>query len=255
MSVFEAYARYYDLLYRDKQYANEAEYVRRLIASHVAQPRVIVELGCGTGAHAEHLAADGFELHGIDMSEWMLDRALARRASLPDDVKARLHFSRGDVRSACLNVNADAVISLFHVVSYQSENEDLQETFNTARRHLRSGGVFLFDVWYGPAVLTDRPAVRVKELEDDEVKITRTAEPSLDPQRNLVDVRYRIVARDKRSDRCSETIETHRMRYLFSPEVSLLAEQAGLRLVDAHEWMTGRTPGFDTWSVCFVCKA
>jgi hypothetical protein len=34
MSVFAAYSRYYDLLYRDKDYAAEARYVHELVQRH-----------------------------------------------------------------------------------------------------------------------------------------------------------------------------------------------------------------------------
>lgn len=255
MSVFGNYARYYDLLYRDKPYKDEADYIHKLVLTHVPAAHVLVELGCGTGIHAEHLANAGMEVHGADLSEWMLERAAARRATLAGGVAKLLHFSHGDVRDVRLGVRADAVISLFHVMSYQSENADLQAMFATAREHLKPGGVFIFDVWYGPAVLSDRPAVRVKELEDDELKITRIAQPVLHPDRNLVDVNYRIIACEKGTGNYSETSETHRMRYLFSPEVELLAMQAGFAVIDSHEWMSGRKPGFDTWGVCFVCWA
>lgn len=255
MTVFAAYAHYYDLLYRDKPYEEEAAYIRRLIESHIPNAQVVMELGCGTGGHAEHLARSGLKVSGVDLSEWMLERATKRRLALPSDIARRLSFSRADVRHVRLQVRADAVISLFHVVSYQSNNSDLQAMFDTAREHLRPGGVFIFDVWYGPAVLTVRPSARVKELEDDEVEITRTAEPTLYPNRNLVDVHYRIVAREKRTGFCSETTEVHRMRYLFWPEVEIFATQSGFTVIDAHEWMTGRAPDCDTWGVCFVCRA
>lgn len=255
MSVFAGYAQYYDLLYRDKPYREEADYIRRLILSHVPDAHTLVELGCGTGAHAEYLARAGMDVSGADLSEWMLERAAARCAGLPDDVAQRLRFTRGDVRDIRLGVRADAVISLFHVMSYQSENTDLQAMFATAYEHLRPGGVFIFDVWYGPAVLTDRPMIRVKDLEDDKVKITRIALPTLHPSRNLVDVQYRIIACEKKTGQCSETVETHRMRFLFSPEIESLAIQAGFAVIDAHEWMSGRSPGFDTWGVCFVVRA
>lgn len=253
--VFDAYARYYDLLYQDKGYAAEAAYVASHIRKHVPQVKRILELGCGTGAHAEHLARIGYHVHGVDMSEAMLDRAMVRKATLPSEMATVLSFELGDVRTVRTGETYDTVISLFHVVSYQSENEDLQAMFATAREHLRAGGVFIFDAWYGPAVLADRPVVRVKELEDDDVRITRIAQPTLHPNRNLVDVHYRIIACEKKTGKYSETEETHRMRYLFAPEVELLARQAGFGVVDAREWMSGRVPGFDTWGVCFVCRA
>lgn len=255
MSVFGNYARYYDLLYRDKPYKEEADYIRGLIQKHAPGAHVLVELGCGTGIHAEHLANAGMEVHGVDLSEWMLEQAEARRATLAEAVAGRLLFSHGDVRDVRLGVKSDAVISLFHVMSYQVENTDLLAMFDTAREHLRPGGVFIFDAWYGPAVLTDRPVVRVKVLEDDELKITRIAQPVLHPDRNLVEVHYHIIACDKKVGGYSETDEIHHMRYLFSPEVESFAVQAGFSIVDSHEWMGGRRPGCDTWGVCFVCRA
>ena len=43
MMPFGAYARYYDLLYRDKNYAGEAEYVARTIRSAVPDACNILE--------------------------------------------------------------------------------------------------------------------------------------------------------------------------------------------------------------------
>src|SRR5207249_2737003 len=93
-----AYARYYDLLYRDKDYAAESEYVASHIRRHAPQAKRILELGCGTGAHAEHLARMGYSVHGVDQSTIMLARAEARKAKLPAEVRERLSFGEGDVR-------------------------------------------------------------------------------------------------------------------------------------------------------------
>ena len=61
MPNFRRYSAYYDLLYRDKDYAAEAEYVARLIRSTLPEARRILELGSGTGRHGCLLAAMGFE--------------------------------------------------------------------------------------------------------------------------------------------------------------------------------------------------
>lgn len=255
MSVFKDYARYYDLLYRDKPYQQEADYVHDLVLAQLPRARSVVELGCGTGVHAEYLARRGMQVDAVDMSEWMLGRAQSRRTRLPSELAERLRFSTGDVRTVRLGVRADVVVSLFHVMSYQCENADVAATFATACEHLQPGGVFIFDVWYGPAVLAQRPSVRVKTFEDDAMQFTRIAEPILYPERNVVDVQYRILATHKAGGTLAETRETHRMRYFFSPEIEYFAAQAGMRVVSSHEWMTSRQPSFDTWGVCFICRA
>ena len=253
MDVFGNYAHYYDLIYRDKDYEKEANFVHGLIQKYSPNARTILELGCGTGRHAELLASKGYKVLGIDMSREMLESANRRLNNLEKkEQRSKLSFDQGDIRTYRIDHRFDVVISLFHVMSYQTTNKDLQDVLKTAKVHLKSGGIFIFDCWYGPAVLTDRPVVRVKRLEDDAMQVTRIAEPETHPNENGVDVHYQIFIKNKETGAIEEFKETHRMRYLFKPEIDLLFEQAGFEFVDSFEWMTGRKPGFNTWSVCFV---
>jgi SAM-dependent methyltransferase len=219
--VFDAYAHYYDLLYRDKDYAGEAEYVASLIRERAPHAKRILELGCGTGAHAEHLARMGYFVHGIDQSKEMLSRFEARKASLSSDIASRLSFSHGDIRTVRMGESYDAIISLFHVMSYQTSNADLHAAFETASIHLHPDGLFLFDFWYGSAVLTQKPEVRVKRLEDDKIKVIRIAEPVMHVNENLIDVNYTVYIEEKLTGKTKLLSETHQMRYLFLPELAL----------------------------------
>jgi len=252
MSLFGAYSGYYDLLYRDKDYAAEARYVAELIATHAPGARTILELGCGTGAHAAELAAIGYSVFGVDMSEGMLAAAATRASRLGPDVSGRLTFSAGDVRTVRLGRKFDSVISLFHVMSYQASNADLASAFATARDHLSPGGVFVFDCWYGPAVLTQKPAVAVKRLGDGVISVLRIAEPVMHATENIVDVNYTVHVTEHGTGKTEALTETHRMRYLFTPEIETALAAAGMTLIESREWMSPCEPGFDSWSACFV---
>lgn len=248
MTAFGAYSRYYDLLYRDKAYGDEAAHIASLIRAQAPDAGTLLELGCGTGGHAVKLAEHGFAVHGVDLSETML--AVAKRHET-----AKLSFELGDARKVRLGRTFDAVISVFHVMSYQTSNPDLAAAFATARAHLAAGGVFVFDCWYGPAVLTDRPVVRVREIADDHVEVTRIAEPVMHAEDNIVDVNYHVFLRDKHTDQRTELRETHRMRYLFSPEVAQFLASAGFDIVSAREWLTGAPLSYRSWNACFVARA
>lgn len=252
MSVFSNYARYYDLLYRDKDYVCEADYVHRLLQRYAPHTKTILELGCGTGHHATLLAQKAYEIHGIDFSQDMLKVANQRLAQMPEELARKLSFTQGDVRNYRTERCFDAVISLFHVMSYQTSNTDLHAAFETAKTHLKPKGVFIFDCWYGPAVLTEQPSVRIKRLEDDVIRVTRLAEPLMYPNDNQVKVNYDVFVQDKKTGAVEKTHETHLMRYLFTPEVDGLFAAQDMARVGAEEWLTGKAPGFDTWSVCFV---
>jgi SAM-dependent methyltransferase len=252
MTVFDGYARYYDLLYRDKDYEREARYVHEVIQKHCTGASTLMEMGCGTGGHAVHLASLGYQLHGIDQSRSMLDEAVQRANSLPPAAFSRLQFHQGDIREVRLGEQFDAVIALFHVISYLPTTQDQEAAIATACHHLKAGGILFFDAWYGPAVLTDRPTVRIKRMADDRTEVLRIAEPALHVNDNIVDVNYEVYVRDRQTDQVAVLQETHRMRYLFKPEVERLFGSCGFQLLDCFEWMTGRPPGCDTWGVCFV---
>lgn len=254
MTPFQIYSDYYDLLYQDKDYEAEADFIHSLLTRHHNNPQKILELGCGTGKHATILGRKGLSVVGIDRSKSMLENAAASRANLPKDLADRLQFERGDIRDFRIDRKFDAVLSLFHVFSYQTSNEDLKGAFETAQVHLAPGGILIFDCWYGPAVLTDRPVKRTKRLENELIEVTRNAEPVLHPDKNRVDVNYKIQITQKGSGAVEELEETHQMRYLFTPEIELFAGHAGFEVIDTMEWMTGNDPGFDTWGVCFVCR-
>lgn len=254
MTTFDHYSAYYDLLYRDKNYDAEASFVKNLLEAYAPTARSILELGCGTGLHAQRLATGGYDVHGIDLSASMLDIARTRQSEGDAVAAGRTSFALGDVRTYSAGRRFDAVVSLFHVMSYQTSNEDLIAALKTVAAHLEDGGTFIFDFWFGPAVLTQKPEVRVKRIESDTISVVRIAEPELHYARSVCDVNYTVFVSEKQTGSVQVVTEKHAMRYLFLPELQLLADQVGLTLLDSFEWMTKHEPDKNTWSVCVVMR-
>jgi SAM-dependent methyltransferase len=248
--TFNAYAVYYDLLYRDKDYQSEAAFVKSLLDKNsIRSDARILELGCGTGKHAFCFASLGYRVDGIDLSPTMIEAAVMQT---PDEMKTSVSFSVGDVRDVVFGRSFDAVVSLFHVASYQTTNSDLQNMFASASRHLDTNGVFIFDCWYGPAVLFERPEARTKTMSSDDYEVIRSAVPVIDVNRNCVEVQYSMRVRDKKDSSVAEIKESHCMRYLFLPEVELILEAQGMRLVDSVEWGTSADLSQGSWYATFV---
>jgi SAM-dependent methyltransferase len=252
MSTFDLYAAYYDLLYRDKDYRAESEYVASLLPEST---KSVLELGCGTGGHAVVLAERGWRVDGIDLSVSMVERANARRAAAPPALRERLSFTAGDVRTHRRGGRHDAVVSLFHVMSYQTSNDDLVAAFATARAHVEPGGVFVFDFWHGPGVLSDRPRHVVKEVADDRISVRRTTTPTMHVEANRVDVRFDVEIRAADRSAVRDVVELHPMRYLFLPEIDLVAAQTGFQRSASFAWMKREAPGDRDWYACVALTA
>ena len=92
---------------------------------------------------------------------------------------------------------------------------------------------------HGPAVLSQGPSERVKEVADERYRVRRTAQPELDTNRNTVKVVYQMECEDRQSGKTVRFSEEHLMRYLFPTEVDLLAESCELRRVRTEEFLTG----------------
>ncbi|MCA9565942.1 MAG: class I SAM-dependent methyltransferase, partial [Myxococcales bacterium] len=123
MSVFSAYSEVYDALYHGKDYEGEADWVLQRLRAQGPKPASLLELGSGTGKHAVFWAGQGVQVEGIDQSPEMVAHA-NERAAASEEVAGRVTFEVGDVRSVPPGPPVDAVVSLFHVWSYQTANED-----------------------------------------------------------------------------------------------------------------------------------
>jgi SAM-dependent methyltransferase len=248
MSVFNDYSNYYDLLYSDKDYQAEADYIDHLIQKNNPGSKTILNLGCGTGKHDFLLAEKGYTITAIDLSPTMIEIAKA------NNVSANINFLENDVRDFHVETKFDAVISLFHVMSYQTENKDLSLAFQTAQKHLKSDGVFIFDCWYGPGVLADPPKHKTKEVENENLRIFRKTSPIMHEEQNCVDVVFDITITDKQSSQEFKLSELHKMRYLFVPEIENIANQTNLKLLEFSKWMSNQKPQRGDWYIVNILK-
>lgn len=246
------YAESYDRIYAEKDYERECDFIEQAHRRFgEGTLRTIIDLGCGTGAHAVPLARRGYSVTGVDRSSEMLRIAgeKIRRAG------ASVDLHRADVRAFRNDRRYDMALFMFAVLGYQTGNEDVSAALRTAREHLRPAGLLSFDVWYGPAVLTQGPTERLRTIPTTTGEVIRAVTPELHVDRNVVDVRIRTWRVDER--RLVESgDEIHPMRYFFLPELDLFLKAAGfepLAFVGFPNIDAPVTPS--TWTIGCVARA
>ena len=249
MTVFgPEYAGAYDALYQDKDYAAECDLVERVFREYAEIPiQRVLDLGCGTGRHTALFANRGYEVVGVDRSPEMLHLA---------QPGAHARFVQGDITTLQLGEQFDAVLIMFAVLGYLTENASVEAALNAARRHLRPGGLLFADVWYGPAVLAQRPSERVKVIDTpDGDTLIRVASSRLDVRRSLCTVEYRLW-RLRGDNVCGRGREQHVMRYFFEPELESLLARAGLGVQHFGAFPNfDDEPGEHSWNIAFVACA
>jgi SAM-dependent methyltransferase len=246
-----AYASIYDAMYAEKDYRREVDVIIDAFTRYAdGAVRSVLDLGCGTGNHALLLAARGLSVTGVDLSAQMLE--IAREKA--DRAGADICFVGGDVRYVDAHGPYDAALLMFAVLGYQHTNADVRATFANIRRHLRPGGLLIFDAWYGADVLADPPADRTRIVETMRGAIERRASSEMDVRRHLCTVRYELAP----AFGCDAeaAVETHVVRYFFPMELEMYLESCGFRLLrmsDASD--PEREPDERTWNVHVVAQA
>lgn len=250
MEEFQDYAYYYNSFYKDKDYKGEVEIVEQLIHKWGGEePHYILNLGCGTGRHDIEFAKKGYSVTGIDLSPQMVE--VAKRNS---GKGVAIGYEVADIRNYTAKRSYDVVASLFHVMSYQNSNKDITDAFCTAANAVKEDGIFVFDLWYGPGVLSDKPAVRFKTVEDDECVLYRIAVPIMHVEENVVDVNYQIFITDKKTGYVRLIKEVHKMRYFFVPELRAYLQNAGFELLECLDSNTLQNADFHSWTAICVAR-
>jgi SAM-dependent methyltransferase len=133
------FAEVYDLLYGSKKdYAGEAEVIRELIKARLPGARSLLDVGCGTGEHLKHLAAN-FDVAGVEASLGMIQVAWRKLPWAP--------IWRADMRAFELGRTFDVVCSMYGCVGYLNNVIELEAAMQRMAAHTRPGGLVIFEPW------------------------------------------------------------------------------------------------------------
>jgi SAM-dependent methyltransferase len=251
MDVFKSYANYYDLLYEDKNYEEECDFIEEALKKYSGvKVASILELGSGTGGHAIPLAKRKYQITGIDASEGMLNRARQKAGLLG----LKMDLQLCDIRNFEFGRKFDAIICMFAVLNYITQTSDIVKTLLNVKKHLNKGGLFIIDIWNGLAVMRILPSTRVKIIERDKTKIIRTVEPELDAVNHLCHNHYTMLVLEK--DRVVEEIkETHVIRYFFPQEIKYYLEQTGFEVLKMCEFPKMDGPvNENVWNIAVISR-
>ncbi|HEY7105445.1 MAG TPA: class I SAM-dependent methyltransferase [Acidimicrobiia bacterium] len=201
---YGAAARAYDLFYRTKDYAGEVDEIVELVDARVPGAQSVLDVGCGTGAHLEHLATRYERAEGIEASPRMIEEATIARPGL-------LVYP-GDMRTFRVRDRYDVVTCLFSAIGYMTTVEDLDHAIANMAEHLREPGLLVVEGWVERDHWDEHHrAVAQAEIADD-IVATRVILSGRDGDVSTLDMHYVFATLDGVTD----VQERHRLG-LFTP--------------------------------------
>lgn len=216
MGAYEHSADFYDLLYSaGKDYGREAEHISELIRARSPDARTVLDVGCGTGAHARALLDLGYEVDGIDVEADFV--ALASK-KCPEG-----RFWTADMRTMEVDEPYDAVTCLFSSIGYVVTVDALEQAVQRMTQALRPGGVLLVDPWFAPDEM-DHGHVVVLHAEDGERSVVRMSRTAIEGTVSRLEFEYLVGTREGLERRS----ESHELGLFTVEQMTAAFERAGL---------------------------
>jgi SAM-dependent methyltransferase len=226
--MFDASAEYYDLLYSTfKDYAAETAAIAALLRRLNPDCRMVLDVACGTGEHAKRLAADGFDVDGLDLSAAFVTIA---RAKHPPG-----RFFVGDMSDFHLTRRYDAIVCLFSSIGYLRTLDRVETALGCFGEHLAPGGVIVVEPWFPPGVLDTTRVFRNSAVAAG-VRIDRAAHNEIDGRISRLHFDYTIT--DGAGTR--HVREIHELGLFTTGEMLDVFRRAGLDVEHDPKGLTDR---------------
>ena len=245
MNFKKFYSKYYNLVYKNKNYKSEVNYISRILKSEKKYIKNILELGSGTGAHAIYLLKKGFNLTCVEKSKDMIFNFKTK--------SKKIDIINSDLKKIRLKKKFDAVISMFHVINYMTKNKDLELFFRVASLHLNKGGLLLFDTWYYPAVVYKKPKTVSKIFKDKNFKILRKAIPN-QLSAKIFKIKYLINILDLNNYKNFKFSEVHKIRSFDIKELDKVSNKFDFIKIKDYAFLKKTKPNKKNWGALLLYK-
>lgn len=239
------FAAVYDTFMDNIPYDDWHAYVRKLLCGQGVADGLVVELGCGTGNMTKRLAADGYDMIGIDSSAEMLEYAR-------DKCSENVLLLQQDMRELDLYGTAAAMVCVCDGMNYLLELEDLRQTFERVHLFLDEGGIFLFDLKTAYFYETQLGSRTVTDNREDATLIWENAYDADTMLHEYLVTIYELA--DEKRDLFARREEYHRQRAYPWKTVKKLLQETGFSVEAVYDAFKEDAPEEDSERLYFVAK-
>jgi SAM-dependent methyltransferase len=239
--MFKKYAKIYDLFNFKKNYQSEVDYLLKIVSKYEEKKsKNFLDIGCGTGRHANCLANKVDYITGVDNSQDMLSVA---KNNFP-----KINFQNMNYKH---KIKFDVCFSFFHVFSYLKKDKEIDAFFKYASQNLGKNGLLIFDYWFKQSVIKDPPCEKVKYLKYKNKIIIRSTEFLQVYKKDIIKIFFKFFIIKKK--KITSFKEVHEMRYFTKKKINSFSKKYNFKLINNFEWLKNYKPK-DKWYACMVLK-
>lgn len=234
---YESFAGVYDLFMDNIDYPAWCTYLTGILKDYGIEDGLIAELGCGTGSMTELLAAEGYDMIGIDNSPDMLEVAQEKRVESGLDIL----YLMQDMREFELYGTVRAIVSVCDSMNYLTEDGDLEQVFRLANNYLDPGGLFIFDMnteYKYREMLGDQTIAEERENCSFIWDNYYYEEEKINEYQLSLFVEDPVLSEKTGQDICRKFQEMHYQRAYSLAEVKAALEVAGMEFIAAYDAFT-----------------
>ena len=141
--AYGEFAKIYDeLINEDINYDEMVKRILDICNLHNLELNDYLDIACGTGNITIRIAKYFKNIYGVDLSEDMLREAFDKFKK--EKIKGKIICQ--DMTELSLNREFDLITSVLDSTNYITDINGLQEYFKGVYNHLKSNGLFIFDV-------------------------------------------------------------------------------------------------------------
>lgn len=228
----------------------EVKYIFNKVQKYFSPINSILDVGCGTGYHAELFSKYCNRILGLDISQDMIGYAIKHHK------RPNIEYLCKDVQSFHSNINFDVALALSHVVGYQLDNNSLEEMLIAINKSLVEGGILFLNFYYEPAIYTNKLKAQYKEVHTENEIINRFSNADLISYENALLLKYiYLIEKDPNKKEEPSIIKiTEKMRFYTKLEMDFYLDKAGFEPINYWDYMQeGNVSGID-WNVCVLAR-
>jgi len=244
---YENFSELYDVYMKDVPYDKWIEYIKKIWKKYNHNPKLIAELGCGTGNITQRLAKDKYNMIGIDISEQMLSKAKEKALKENTDI---LYLNQ-DMREFELYGTVDCILCLCDSINYITEEKDLLKVFKLVNNYLEPKGLFIFDM---NTIYKFKNILGENSFSETNDFSAYTWENYFDENENINEYYTNFFILNKKSGEYKRYEEYHYEKGYTIETIKNIIELSGLKFVDVYDELTFNKPNEKSQRIYFVAQ-